>query len=84
MSSSHGSRRWLLILGIVVVALNLRPALASVGPVIADIRGDTGLSNAALGFLTTLPLLAFGFLSLFASVVSRRVGLERAVAIGPC
>jgi len=82
MSSSHGSRRWLLILGIVVVALNLRPALASVGPVIADIRGDTGLSNAALGFLTTLPLLAFGFLSLFASVVSRRVGLERAVAIG--
>lgn len=82
MDSSDDSRRWLLVLGIAVVALNLRPALASVGPVIADMRGDTGLSNAALGFLTTLPLLAFGFLSVFASAVSRRVGLERAVAIG--
>jgi len=82
MSSPNGSRRWLLILGIAVVALNLRPALASVGPVIADMRADTGLSNAALGFITTLPLLAFGFLSMFASVVSRRFGLERAVAIG--
>lgn len=76
-----GPRRWLLVLGIALVALNLRPALASVGPLVADIRAATGLSNAALGSLTTLPLLAFGFLSLFTSTVSRRIGMERAVAL---
>ncbi|MDT8369302.1 MAG: MFS transporter [Longimicrobiales bacterium] len=51
------------------------------GPLVAEIRADTGLSNAALGFLTTLPLLAFGFLSLFTSGVSRRFGMERTVAL---
>lgn len=76
-----GPRRWLLVLGIALVALNLRPALASVGPLVADIRAATGLSNAAIGSLTTLPLLAFGFLSLFTSTVSRRIGMERAVAL---
>ena len=44
-------------------------------------RPATGLSNAALGLLTALPLLAFGCVSPFASVVSRRVGVERAVAM---
>jgi CP family cyanate transporter-like MFS transporter len=82
MSPDRGSRRWLLVLGIALVALNLRPAIASVGPLVADIRAATGLPNPALGLLTTLPLLAFGFLSAFASVLSRRVGMERAVAIG--
>jgi len=73
--------RWLLIAGIALVALNLRPALASVGPLVADIRGDTGLSNAALGFITTLPLLAFGTLSILAFGVGRRLGVERAVGL---
>lgn len=76
----HESRRWLLVLGIVLVALNLRPALASVGPVVPELRADTGLSNTAVGLLTTLPLLAFGCLSILAALVGRRVGVERALA----
>ncbi len=74
-------RRWLLIAGIALVALNLRPALASVGPLVADIRAETGLSDAALGFITTLPLLAFGFLSFLAFGVGRRLGMDRAVGL---
>jgi len=74
-------RRWLLLAGIALVALNLRPAIASVGPLVADIRADTGLSNAALGFITTLPLLSFGFLSIFAVGVGRRIGMDRAVGL---
>ncbi len=64
-----------------MVALNLRPAIASVGPLVADIRADTGLSNAALGFITTLPLLSFGLLSLLAVGVGRRIGMERALGL---
>ncbi len=80
-SPSSSPRRLLLIVGIVLVALNLRSAIASVGPLVSVMRPATGLSNTALGLLTTLPLLAFGCVSPFTSVVSRRVGVERTVAL---
>lgn len=53
----------LLIIGILLIALNLRPALASVGPLVSDIQKSTDLSNGLLGLLTTLPLIAFGIIS---------------------
>jgi CP family cyanate transporter-like MFS transporter len=74
-------RRWLLLAGIALVSLNLRPAIASVGPLVADIRADTGLADAALGFITTLPLLSFGLLSMSAVGVGRRIGMDRAVGL---
>jgi CP family cyanate transporter-like MFS transporter len=73
-------QRGLLVTGIVLVALNLRPALAAVGPLVGDIRADTGLSNAALGMLTALPLLAFGVVSTLTPSATRRLGTEGALA----
>lgn len=67
--------RVLLIIGIVFIALNLRAALASVGPLIDDIRSTTGLSNFWLGMLTTLPLIAFAVVSVFAPIFTRRLGI---------
>ncbi len=69
------STKILLIVGILCIAINLRPALASVGPLIEDIRKDTGLSNSLLGLLTTLPLLAFGVVSTFTPLFTRRFGI---------
>jgi len=43
----------LLLAGILCIAINLRPALASVGPLIGYIKQSTGLSNSLLGLLTT-------------------------------
>ncbi len=70
-------RSFLLILGIVLLAANLRPALTSVAPLIGQIRADTGMSNGVAGLLTTLPLLAFGLLSPVAPRVARRFSMER-------
>jgi CP family cyanate transporter-like MFS transporter len=67
----------LLVLGIVLLAANLRPALTGVPPLIGQIRADTGISNGVAGLLTTLPLLAFGLLSPIAPRVARRFGMER-------
>ena len=75
------TRRVLLVVGITLVAANLRPALAVVGPLAGDIRAATGLSSAAIGLLTTLPLLAFGIVSPFAPAVARRLGVERALGL---
>jgi CP family cyanate transporter-like MFS transporter len=67
----------LLVLGILLLAANLRPALTAVAPLIAQIRTDTGVSNGVAGLLTTLPLLAFGVLSPIAPRLARRFGMER-------
>jgi len=67
----------LLVVGIVLLAANLRSALTSVTPLIGQIRTDTGISNGVAGLLTTLPLLAFGVLSPVAPRLARRFGMER-------
>lgn len=74
---SKGSKpgRYLLIVGILFIAFNLRPALAGVGPLVGHIRNSTGLSNSMLGLLTTLPLIAFGVMSSFTSLFTRRFGI---------
>lgn len=66
----------LLILAIGIIALNLRPSITVIGPLIGEIRSDTGLSNTLLGFLTTLPVLAFGFFSVLTPIFTRRFGTE--------
>ncbi|WP_317164033.1 CynX/NimT family MFS transporter [Cryomorpha ignava] len=70
----------LLIAGIVFVALNLRPALVSVGPLVGLIRESTGLSNSMLGLLTSLPLIAFGVVSNFTSLFTKRFGISGTLA----
>ncbi len=69
----------LLVLGLVLLAANLRPSLTGVAPLIGQIRADTGISHGVAGLLTTLPLLAFGLLSPIAPRVARRFGMERAL-----
>ena len=69
------------LLAVFVVALNLRPALASLGPVLESIRTDLQLSHGQAGLLTTLPVLCMGVFSPLAMRLNQRVGLWRAVLI---
>ncbi|WFT77070.1 MFS transporter [Halobacillus naozhouensis] len=75
-------KKVLSIIGIIFVAFNLRPAITSVGPLISSIKVDVGLSNAAAGFITTLPLVAFAVFSFLAPRLGQRFGLERIVFVG--
>jgi len=70
----------LLMVAVVVVALNQRPAVVGVAPLLGDLRADTGLSSALAGLLTSLPVLCFGAFAPVAPRLARRVGLETAVA----
>ena len=60
-----------LVLLMVLVALNLRPALASLAPLLSRVQADTGLSAAAIGALTTMPVLCLG---LFAPLANPETG----------
>jgi MFS transporter, CP family, cyanate transporter len=79
--SPEQNRKLLLILAIAVIAFNLRPPLSAVGPLISEIRLDTGLSNTLLGTLTTLPVLAFGIFSVFTPLLTKRFGTEGTMAL---
>lgn len=70
---------WLLFIGIIFIGANLRAPLTSVGSLISFIRDDLGISNALAGTITTLPLLAFAFLSPFAPKIASRMGMERTI-----
>lgn len=64
---------------IVFVALNLRPAVVAVAPMLREIRAVEGLSATAAGVLSALPVLCFGLLAPVAPVLARRIGIERSL-----
>jgi len=70
----------LLLAAVILISLNLRPPLTGVGPLIGEIRADTGLSNSLLGLLTTIPILCFGIFSVFTALITRRFGTEWSMA----
>jgi MFS transporter, CP family, cyanate transporter len=55
----------------------LRIAVASVPPIVDEIREALGLSATAAGVLTAAPVLCFGAFALLAPMLARRVGAER-------
>ena len=77
-----GSRRILLALALMLVAFNLRPALSTVGPLLATIRDGTGLGAGGAAILTTLPVLCLGIACALAAPLIRRIGADLAVLAG--
>ncbi|WP_367256272.1 cyanate transporter [Pseudomonas sp. stari2] len=70
-----------LMLGIVLVALNLRPSMAAVGPLLSAIRGDIPLSFSLASLLTMLPVMAMGLAMFFGIGISQRLGERRTVVL---
>lgn len=66
----------LLGAAIALMAFNLRPAVASVGPVLPEVRAAVPLSGPAAALLTTVPVLCFGLLAVVAPRLARRAGIE--------
>lgn len=69
----------MLVVGILLLAVNLRAPFTGLAPVLAFIQKDFSLSTAAVGFLSSLPLFAFAAFSPICSVVARRLGLEQTI-----
>ncbi|HLS50145.1 MAG TPA: hypothetical protein VK024_09140, partial [Actinomycetaceae bacterium] len=65
-----------LVVAVLVIAVNLRPALTSLGPVLDLIKDDTGLSDPALGALGAVPIVVFAVVSPLVTALLRRFGIE--------
>nr|WP_225933759.1 MFS transporter [Mycolicibacterium pallens] len=70
-----------LVVAVVLTALNLRPAVTSVGPVLGDMQRALGASAVWAGVLTTLPGLCFAGAGLASAALSRRFGLGRSISL---
>ena len=67
----------LVVIGLVLLSLNLRPAAVSVGPVLAEVRDAFSMSPAAAGLLTSMPVIAFAVFGALAPAAAGRIGLHR-------
>lgn len=67
---------WLAFVGLVLLALNLRPAVADVGPILDILGAGVPLGPAEQSILTSLPVLCFGIFAAVAPAVTRRFGLH--------
>ncbi|HEX4000546.1 MAG TPA: MFS transporter [Pirellulales bacterium] len=66
---------------LVLMAINLRVAVTSVGPVLRQLMHVTGLSETGASVLTMLPSLCFGLFGPLGPALARRMGTERALLI---
>ena len=71
--------RLLLLVAVLLIAANLRATITGVGPLLTQIADDLGTSEAALGALAAVPLIAFAVVSPFAHGLSARFGMPRVV-----
>ncbi|MFG2785613.1 CynX/NimT family MFS transporter [Streptomyces prunicolor] len=79
------TRAWttrLLVLGIVMAALNLRPAITSLGALLEEVRDGLGMSGSVAGLLTSVPPLCFAVFGVMAPRLARRFGPAAVVCAG--
>ncbi|MFI1795750.1 CynX/NimT family MFS transporter [Streptomyces sp. NPDC020379] len=72
----------LLAAGLVIAALNLRPAVTSLGALMKEVRAGLGMGGALAGLLTSVPALCFALFGLAAPRLARRWGPAAVVCAG--
>lgn len=76
-TSSPG--RLLLLAVVVLVGLNLRPFIAGVGPLAAEMGAEIGLGLQGMALLTMVPMLLMGCFAFAGPALQARIGARRAV-----
>ncbi|TXS51698.1 CynX/NimT family MFS transporter [Streptomyces sp. t39] len=72
----------LVVAGIVLAALNLRPAVTSLGALLEEARVDLHMSGTVTGLLTSVPALCFAVFGTTAPRLARRFGPAAVVCAG--
>lgn len=77
MSPEHRWQRALVLVGIVTLAFNLRPAAVSVGPLLNEISDGLHMNGVETALLTALPVVCFASVGALAPRLAALVGLHR-------
>ncbi|MGI9823313.1 MFS transporter [Agromyces sp. Marseille-Q5079] len=73
--------RTLALVGIVLVAFNLRTAVASLSPIITQLEVDIPLNPTLVGLLGMLPPLCYAVFGIVTPLFAKRLGLEPTLVI---
>ncbi|MCX4980059.1 MFS transporter [Streptomyces sp. NBC_00572] len=79
------AHRWtlgLVTVGLVLAALNLRPAITSLGALLEEVSADLHMSGTVAGVLTSVPPLCFAIFGIMAPRLARRFGPAAVVCAG--
>ncbi|MDG4836159.1 MFS transporter [Micromonospora sp. WMMD967] len=71
----------LVLVGMLLVAVNLRAVVTSLGALLDEVRDGLGLSGATAGLVTTLPTIAFAGLGALTPWLVRRVAPARVLVV---
>lgn len=80
-SKGKKSALGVMVIAILFVSLNLRPAISSVGPLLETIRSDLSLSNSEISLLTSIPVFCMGLFAPLAIVFNRKIGMKRSITV---
>ncbi|MFF1647128.1 CynX/NimT family MFS transporter [Streptomyces sp. NPDC058240] len=83
--TADGPSPWLLrlvVVGLVLTALNLRPAITSLGALLEEVRDGLHMSGSVAGVLTSVPPLCFAVFGIMAPRLARRFGAGAVVCAG--
>lgn len=69
--------RVLALVGVVLVAFSLRSAVASLSPILAEVRADIDVPTWVVGLIGTAPPVCFAVFGIVTPLLERRFGLER-------
>nr|WP_306322526.1 MULTISPECIES: CynX/NimT family MFS transporter [unclassified Streptomyces] len=84
-SEKNAPRAWvirLVTVGIVLAAINLRPAITSLGALLEEVRDGLGMSGSVAGLLTSVPPLCFAIFGVMAPRLAKRFGPSAVVCAG--
>ena len=75
------TRQGLALLAVLLLAANLRVAVASLGVLLPQVQAALGLSDTVAGLLTTVPVWCFALFGSLTPAFSARCGLHRTVTL---
>jgi len=84
-TKTPSARAWtkrLLVVALVLTAVNLRPAITSLGALLEEVRDGIGMSGGVAGLLTSVPPLCFAVFGVTAPRLARRFGATTVVGAG--
>lgn len=82
MTTTRRTAGLLVGTAVVVTAVNLRPAVVGVSPLLPRIRADLAMSAPVAGLISTASIICFGLLAPLGPTLARRFGLEASVVGG--
>lgn len=81
LSPSVTASSFSTLLALVLVALNLRPSMASVGTVLGSIQADIDITYTQAALLTFIPVAAMGFASFFGMKMAVELGSRKTISL---